>query len=79
MSAETIETTRLLRAWADGDHGALGQLTPRVYQELRRIAGRFMQHERPGQSIQATALGAATRLGLISMKFRTCPASAQES
>src|SRR3974377_1225736 len=49
------ETTQLLRAWADGDRGALERLTPRVYRTLRRIAGYQMQHERAGQSMQATA------------------------
>ncbi len=44
---ECSETTRLLRAWASGDPNALEQLTPRVYDELRRIAGRLMRDERP--------------------------------
>ena len=52
----TTETTLLLRAWAEGDQNALGQLTPRVYNELRRIAGHCMQNERPGRTIQTTAL-----------------------
>jgi len=43
-------------AWAGGDAGALDRLTPRVYEELRRIAGHFMQNERPGKTIQTTAL-----------------------
>jgi len=67
MSPETIETTRLLRAWAGGDQGALDQLAPRVYQELRRIAGHFMQNERPCQSIQATALVHEAYLKLIDL------------
>jgi len=50
------ETTRLLREWAAGDQDALHRLTPRVYRELRRVAGKFMKSERPGQTIQATAL-----------------------
>src|ERR1700688_559768 len=50
------ETTQLLRAWAAGDQNALGQLTPRVYKELRRIAGHCMQNERPGRTVQTTAL-----------------------
>jgi RNA polymerase sigma-70 factor, ECF subfamily len=50
------ETTQLLRAWAGGDQTALEQLTPRVYEELRRIAGRYMQDERPWRTIQTTAL-----------------------
>jgi RNA polymerase sigma factor (TIGR02999 family) len=63
--AQTSETTRLLRAWADGDRGALDRLTPRVYRELRRIAGHCMQAERPGRTIQATALVHEVYLRLI--------------
>ena len=62
---ETSETTQLLRAWADGDRGALERLTPRVYRTLRRIAGYQMQHERPGNSMQATALVHEAYLELI--------------
>jgi hypothetical protein len=53
---EISETTQLLRAWAKGNQGALEQLTPRVYSELRRIAGHCMQPERPGRTSQTTAL-----------------------
>ena len=63
--AECSETTQLLRAWASGDQNALEQLTPRVYRELRRIAGHFMQNERPGRTIQATALVHEAYLKLI--------------
>jgi RNA polymerase sigma factor (TIGR02999 family) len=59
------ETTRLLRAWAGGDKGALEQLTPRVYAELRRLAGHLMQDERPGRTIETTALVHETYLKLI--------------
>ena len=62
---ETSETTQLLRAWADGDRGALGRLTPRVYRTLRRIAGYQMQNERDGHSMQATALVHEAYLELI--------------
>jgi predicted lipid-binding transport protein (Tim44 family) len=48
--AKTGETTHLLRAWANGDRDALERLTPKVYKELRRIAGHYMQNERPGRS-----------------------------
>ena len=64
-NAEYSETTELLRAWASGDQGALDQLTPRVYDELRRIAGRFMQDERPGRTVQTTALVHEAYLKLI--------------
>jgi RNA polymerase sigma factor (TIGR02999 family) len=62
---QTSETTQLLRAWADGDRGALERLTPRVYRTLRRIAGYQMQHERAGHSMQATALVHEAYLELI--------------
>jgi RNA polymerase sigma-70 factor (ECF subfamily) len=46
----------LLRAWSEGDQGALGRLTPIVYEELRRLARRYMRGERAGHSLQTTAL-----------------------
>lgn len=65
QNAECSETTQLLRAWAGGDELALEQLTPRVYDELRRIAGHFMQNEQPGRTIQTTALVHEAYLKLI--------------
>jgi RNA polymerase sigma-70 factor (ECF subfamily) len=50
------EISTLLRAWSDGDQGALERLTPIVYEELRRLARRYMRGERPGHSLQSTAL-----------------------
>src|SRR5580698_2494696 len=61
----TSKTTQLLRAWANGDREALDELTPRVYEELRRIAGHHMQNERPGRSMQTTALVHEAYLKLI--------------
>lgn len=65
---QNSETTQLLRAWAGGDAEALEQLTPRVYAELRRIAGRYMRNERPGRTIQTTALVHEAYLKLIDIK-----------
>jgi RNA polymerase sigma-70 factor, ECF subfamily len=48
--------TRLLRSWGEGDEGALERLTPLIGDELRRIAGRYMRRERPGNTLQPTAL-----------------------
>jgi RNA polymerase sigma factor (TIGR02999 family) len=62
---QTSETTQLLRAWAEGDRNALERLTPHVYRTLRRIAGHHLQHERPGNSLQATALVHEAYLELI--------------
>ena len=66
--AQSSETTQLLRAWAGGDRDALERLTPRVYDELRRIAGHFMQNEQPGRTIEATALVHEAYLKLIDVK-----------
>jgi RNA polymerase sigma factor (TIGR02999 family) len=63
--AQLSETTQLLRAWAEGNPAALEQLTPRVYAELRRLAGHFMQNERPGRTLQTTALVHEAYLRLI--------------
>ena len=48
--------TRLLQDWRRGDRGALDALTPWVYDELRRVAENQMRGERPGHTLQATAL-----------------------
>jgi RNA polymerase sigma-70 factor, ECF subfamily len=50
------EISTLLRAWSDGDQSALERLTPIVYDELHRVARRYMKRERPGHSLQTTAL-----------------------
>ena len=46
----------LLKAWSSGDADALARLAERVYPELRLMAGRYMRNERPGNTLQATAL-----------------------
>lgn len=48
--------TELLRAWSDGDDGALEQLMPLVEAELRRLARGYMARERRDHTLQATAL-----------------------
>src|SRR5271156_4443695 len=57
--------TALLRAWSNGEAGALDQLTPLVYVELRRLAHRQMGHERAGHSLQTTALVNEAYLRLV--------------
>jgi RNA polymerase sigma factor (TIGR02999 family) len=51
-----MTVTGLLQQWQQGDQGALDRLMPLVYDELRRIAARLMRSERPGHTLQATAL-----------------------
>ena len=50
------EVTQLLVAWSNGDASALDRLMPLVYEELRHIASRYMRQERPGHTLQTTAL-----------------------
>ena len=62
---DQAETTRLLRDWAEGDRAALDILAPRVYQELRRVAGHLMQAEQGGRTLTATALVHEAYLKLV--------------
>jgi RNA polymerase sigma-70 factor (ECF subfamily) len=50
------DISTLLQAWSRGDQSALGRLTPIVYDELHRLARRYMKRERPGHSLQTAAL-----------------------
>ena len=50
------QVTRLLADWSNGDPQALEKLTPLVYDELRRLARRYLRQERPGHTLQSTAL-----------------------
>jgi RNA polymerase sigma-70 factor, ECF subfamily len=61
----TAEITVLLRAWSSGDAAALDHLTPLLYAELRRLAQKFMQRERPEHTLQATALVNEAYLRLV--------------
>jgi RNA polymerase sigma-70 factor, ECF subfamily len=51
-----FEVTALLQAWSAGDEAALEKLAPLVYEELRRMAHRYMAQERTGHTLQSTAL-----------------------
>jgi RNA polymerase sigma factor (TIGR02999 family) len=55
-SNQAADVTKLLLAWNKGDRGALDLLMPIVYDELRRLARRYMRSESPGHTLQATAL-----------------------
>ena len=66
MPPESPEITVLLKAWASGDAAALDQLTPLVYDELRRLARRYMRNERAGNNtLQTTALVNEAYLRLV--------------
>jgi RNA polymerase sigma-70 factor (ECF subfamily) len=62
------DLTQLLHSWSDGDHEALEKLTPLVYRELYRLAGNYMRGEKPGHTLQATALVNEAYLRLIDWK-----------
>jgi RNA polymerase sigma-70 factor (ECF subfamily) len=53
---EATDVSALLRAWGDGDQTALEKLTPIVYDGLHSLARRYLRRERPGHSLQTTAL-----------------------
>src|SRR6267154_1909907 len=56
MTLSTPGLTELLFDWQHGDRSALNKLTPLVYDELRRIAHRYVQRERHGDTLGTTAL-----------------------
>jgi len=62
------DISTLLRAWSDGDRNALERLTPIVYDELHRLARRYMRRERPGQTLQTTALVNEAYMRLVDYK-----------
>lgn len=63
--SSTQEVTGLLRQWAAGNPQARDELIPLVYAELRRLAARYLRAERPGHSLQPTALVHEAYLRLV--------------
>ena len=59
------QVTELLQKWKDGDRQALDSLMPLVYDELRRIARRYLKQEQSGHTLQSTALVHEAYLRLI--------------
>lgn len=69
MPEETSQdVTQLLRKWSDGDKEALEELTPVIYNELHKIARRYMNRERDGHTLQTTALVNEAYVRLIDWK-----------
>ena len=56
MEQDSAQITRLLLAWRNGEAHALDDLMPLVHRELKRIARNFMRRQRPGHTLQTTAL-----------------------
>ena len=69
MSADTplpfAQVTALLQAWGNGDESALQALLPLVDGELHRLASHYMRGERPGHTLQPTALVNEAYLRLV--------------
>jgi RNA polymerase sigma factor (TIGR02999 family) len=59
------DVTKLLNAWSQGDREALDRLMPLVYDELRKLAQHYLQSERPGSTLQSTALVHEAYLRLV--------------
>ncbi len=60
--------SQLLVKWSDGDEAALEDLMPLVYNELRRLANNYLRRERPGHTLQPTALVNEAYLKLVGQK-----------
>jgi RNA polymerase sigma factor (TIGR02999 family) len=56
MESSGHQVTQLLKAWSEGEPTALEKIMPLVYRELHGMARRYMAHERPGHTLQPTAL-----------------------
>jgi RNA polymerase sigma factor (TIGR02999 family) len=67
-SADPQEVTQLLLDWSHGDRAALEKLTPLVYEELHRLAHRYMEGQRPDHTLQTTALVNEAYLRLADQK-----------
>jgi RNA polymerase sigma-70 factor, ECF subfamily len=74
MELPSRELTQLLRAWSNGDEGALQKLIPLVYRELHNMARRYMANERSGHTLSPTALVNEAFLRLLDSR----PASWQD-
>ena len=68
MTTAPQEISKLLRAWGDGDQTARDRLVPLVYDELRRMARRYMARQPTGHTLQTTALIHEAYLRLVDQK-----------
>lgn len=64
----THEVTQLLIEWSNGDKAALDKLMPLIHEELLRLAHHYMSRERPGHTLQTTALVDEAYLRLVNRK-----------
>jgi len=62
------DITELLERWGTGDKQALDQLMPCIYDELKRVAGSYLRVERPGHTLQPTALVNEAYLRMVRLR-----------
>lgn len=70
-SSPNPEVSQVLRDWNEGDKDAVERLIPLVYDELRRLAARYLQRERPDHTLQATGLVHEAYLRLVDQNSTT--------
>lgn len=68
MTPSPHEVTQLLIDWSNGNQAALDKLMPLVYQELHRLAHQYMSRERPGHTLQTSALVNEAYLRLVDQR-----------
>ena len=68
MTPSPKQVSQLLVAWGEGDQGARDELMPLVYEELHRLAHHYMNRERPGHTLQTSALVNEAFVRLIDQK-----------
>jgi RNA polymerase sigma factor (TIGR02999 family) len=71
MRPPSEQITQLLQSWSQGDPGAIDKLVPLVYDELHRLAQRYMADERPSHTLQTTALVNEAYLRLVDSSHST--------
>jgi RNA polymerase sigma factor (TIGR02999 family) len=68
MMPDAPDITELLERWGTGDKQALDQLMPCIYDELKRVAGSYLRVERPGHTLQPTALVNEAYLRMVRLR-----------
>jgi RNA polymerase sigma factor (TIGR02999 family) len=68
LAEPQANVTQLLLQWGHGDRAALDALTPLVYDELRKLAARYLRRERPGHTLESTALVHEAYMRLIDQR-----------
>src|SRR5882724_7721454 len=68
MTPSQQQVTQLLVDWGEGDGAALDKLMPLVHEELRRLAHQYMRRERPGNTMQTSALVNEAYLRLVDQR-----------